>query len=134
MNPTPEQIASAINTITDAFKQGQMRGVFIARPACNSVNIVSYPGYHVSPDTDDDIEQIAQQLYQAAMQTPKSHIGSIILNTAAAMCVASPEIGKRFLEDLGKKQAQMQFDKMRQDVFKDSDNDVINQSEKNNDR
>lgn len=114
-----EQLASAIKTITDAFEQGQLRGMFVARPLYNDANIIVFPGYNVSPDTEQDIEQIVRQLYQAAMQTPKSHLGTIILNVAAAMCAANPEINKLFMQDIGKKQAQMQFDEVRREFFKD---------------
>lgn len=116
MNPTPEQLASAIKTITDAFAQGQMRGLFVARPLYSDINIIAFPGYNVSPDTEQDIEQIARQLYDAAMQTPKSHFGTIILNVASAICVANPEIHRLFFEDLGKKQ--MEFEAMRSEVEK----------------
>lgn len=119
MNTTPEQLASAIKTIADAYEQGQMRGMFVARPLYSDINIIAFPGYHVSPDSEQDIEQIARQLYQGAVQTPKSHLGTIILNVAAALCVANPEISKRFMEDLGKKQAQVKFDEIRREVFKD---------------
>lgn len=118
MSTNPEQIATAIKTITDAFEQGQMRGMFVARPLYNDINIIAFPGYNVSPDTERDIEQIARQLYNAAMQTPKSHLGTIILNVAAAMCVSNPEIGKLFMEDIGKKQTQARIDDMRREVFK----------------
>lgn len=118
MNTTPEQLAEAVKTITDAFDQGQLRGLFVARPLYNDINIIAFPGYHVSPDTEQDIEQIARQLYQASMQTPKSHLGTIILNVAAAMCVGNPEIGKLFMEDIGKKQSQQQFDQMRREAYK----------------
>lgn len=119
MNPTPEQLASAIKTITDAFEQGQLRGMFVARPLYNDINLIVFPGYNVNPDTEQDIEQIVHQLYQAAMQTPKSHLGTIILNVAAAMCAANPEINKLFMQDIGKKQAQIQFDEVRREFFKD---------------
>lgn len=119
MNPTPERLASAIKTITDAFEQGQMRGMFVARPLYNDVTIIAFPGYHVSPDSEQDNEQIARQLYLAAKQTPKSHLGTIILNAAAAMCAENPEINKLFMQDIGKKQAQIQFDEMRREMFKD---------------
>lgn len=113
-----EQLASAIKTITDAFEQGQLRGMFVARPLYNDINIIAFPGYHVSPDTEQDIEQIARQLYQAAMQTPKSHLGTIILNVAAFLCVANPEIGKLFMQDIGKKQARMAFENMQNEIPK----------------
>lgn len=119
MNSTPEQLASAIKTITDAFEQGHLRGMVVARPLYNDINIIAFPGYHVSPDTEQDIEQIARQLYNAAVQTPKSHLGTIILNVAAAMCVSNPEINKLFAQDIGKKQAQMKLDEMRREQFKD---------------
>lgn len=116
---SPEQLAEAIKTITEAFEHGQLRGLFVARPLYNDINLIAYPGYHVSPDTDQDVDQIARQLYNAALQTPKSHLGTIILNVAAAMCVVNPEIGKLFMEDIGKKQAQQQFDQMRRETFND---------------
>lgn len=72
----------------------------------------------ISNDTEQDIEQIVRQLYQAAMQTPKSHLGTIILNVAAAMCSANPEINKLFMQDIGKKQSQIQFDEIRRELFK----------------
>lgn len=114
-----EQLASAIKTITDAFEQGQLKGMFVARPLYNDINIIAFPGYHASPDTDQDVEQIARQLYNAALQTPKSHLVTIILNVSAAMLASNPEINKLFMQDIGKKQAQMKFDDMRREVFKD---------------
>lgn len=116
---SPEQLAQAVKTITDAFYQGRLRGLFVARPLYNDINIIAFPGYHVSPDTEQDIEQISRQLYQASIQTPKSLLTTIILNVAAAMCVDNPEIGKLFMEDIGKKQAQQQFDQMRRETFND---------------
>lgn len=118
MNPTSEQFATAIKTITLAFKQGQMNGMLVARPLYNDINIIAFPGYHASPDTDQDVEQIARQLYNAAVQTPKSHLATIILNVAAAMCASNPEINKLFMQDIEKKQAQMNDD-MHREQFKD---------------
>ena len=78
MNPSPEQLASAIKTINDAFAQGQMRGMFVARPLFNDVNIIAFPGYHVSPESEQDVEQITRQLYQAAITDSAIDRGHLI--------------------------------------------------------
>lgn len=116
---SPEQLATAIKTITDAFEQGQLKGMFVARPLYNDINIIAFPGYHASPDTDQDVEQIARQLYNAAVQTPKSHLGTIILNVAA-MCASNPEINKLFMQDIGKKTAQTHNDEIRRGLYNEN--------------
>ena len=110
---TPEQLAQAIKQITDICNECDMPAIFVGTVKANDdINIITYPGHDTKADYG--IESVAQQLYLAAARTPKSHLGTIILNAAAALCVANPEVSRLFLEDLGKKQAQMQFNKMRE--------------------
>lgn len=114
---SPEQLAAAIKQVSDLCTENDMPAIFVGTVKANDdVTIISYPGHDTS--TDQGIDSVVRQLYQAAMRTPKSHLGTIILNVAAAICVANPEINKLFMEDIGKKQAQMEFERIREDVKK----------------
>ena len=114
---SPEQLAEAVKQIADLCTENEMPAIFVGTVKANDdVNIIIYPGHDTS--TDQGIDTVAQQLYLAAVRTPKSHLGTIILNVAAALCVANPEIGKLFMQDIGKKQAQMEFEKMRNETSK----------------
>ena len=114
---SPEQLADALKQITDICTECEMPAIFVGTVKANDdVNLITYPGHDTR--SDQGIENVAQQLYLAAARTPKSHLSSIILNVAAALCVANPEVSKLFLQDLGKKQAQLKFDQMRQEAQK----------------
>lgn len=114
---SPEQLADAIKQITDLCIENEMPAIFVGTVKANDdVNIITYPGHDTS--TDHGIDIVVSQLYLAAMRTPKSHLGTIILNVAAALCVANPEIGKLFMQDLGTAQAQMEFEKMKNETSK----------------
>ena len=115
---SPEQLADALKQITDICTENEMPAIFVGTVKANDdVNLITYPGHDTS--TNHGMDAVARQLYQAAMQTPKSHLGTIILNVAAAMCAANPEINKLFMQDIGKKQAQIYVDEIRRDMFKD---------------
>lgn len=114
---SPEQIADALKQITDICTECEMPAIFVGTVKANDdVNLITYPGHDTS--TNHGMDAVALQLYLAAVRTPNSHLGTIILNVAAAMCVANPEIGKLFMQDLGKKQAQMEFEKMKNETSK----------------
>lgn len=106
---SPEQITDALKQITDICTECEMPAIFVGTVKANDdVNLITYPGHDTS--TNHGMDAVARQLYLAAVHTPKSHLGTIILNVAAAMCAANPDIGKLFMQNLGKKKAQMEFD------------------------
>ena len=99
---SPEQLATAIKQINDLCLENDMPAIFVGTVRANDdVNIIAYPGHDTS--TDKGIDAVAQQLYQTAVRTPKSHLATIILNVAAAICVSSPVIEQTFYADLAKK-------------------------------
>lgn len=99
---SPEQLAAALKQITDICNECEMPAIFVGTVKANDdVNIIAYPGHDTS--TANGIDAGAHQLYQAAVRTPKSHLATIILNVAAAICVSSPVIEQTFYADLAKK-------------------------------
>ena len=97
-----EQLADAIKQIIDLCTDNDMTAIFVGTVKANDdAYIITYPGHDIS--TDQGIDTVATQLYHAAICTPKSHLGTIILNVAAAMCVSSPIIEQTFYADMEKK-------------------------------
>ena len=99
---SPEQLAEALKQINDLCLENDMPAIFVGTVKANDdIKIITYPGHDTK--SDQGIDAVAQQLYLAAVRTPKSHLTTIILNVAAAMCVSSPVIEQTFYADLAKK-------------------------------
>lgn len=95
-----QEAVKIFEQLQSIYKDNNMQGIFIAA-ADPDKHMVCYPGH------DDDIDSICRQLYVFATSAPKSHLGTIILNVAAAICVSSPIIEQEFYNDLERKRSML---------------------------